>query len=113
MAVFVADGALRYVELGPGEPRWQLSPSSGQVLDPRFPDRFDFAQDVAFGPAGEIVITRWSGRIHVLGPGDDQRRDLQLPRSDPSGLYYSSGLADDTVCTTYCADVAVVCARLP
>ena len=63
--------------------------------------------------AGELVVTRWSGRIHVLGPGEDERRDLQLPREDPAGLYYAAGLWDDEVCATYCADVAVVCAALP
>ncbi len=112
VAAFVADGELRLVELGPGEPRWQLVPGAGQLLDANFPALLDFVQDISFGPEQETIVTRWSGRVHVLGPGDD-RRDLQLPRDDPAGLYYSAALWDDDICATYCADVAVVCARLP
>jgi hypothetical protein len=112
-AAFVAEGALRVVKLGPGEPRWLLAPSAGKLIDPSFPELFDFVQDLSFGPGGELVVTRWSGRIHVLGPGEDDRRDLQLPREDPSGLYYAAALWNDEVCATWCADVAVVCAPLP
>jgi len=113
VAAFVADGELRWVEIGPGEPRWQLREGAGKLLDANFPKLFDFVQDIAFGPGGAVIMTRWSGLIHVLGPGEDERRALQLPREDPAGLYYSAGLSGDDVCATFCADVAVVCAGLP
>ena len=69
-------------------------------------------QDISFGPERETIVTRWSGRVHVLGL-EGERRDLQLPRDDPAGLYYSAALSAGEICATYCADVAVVCARLP
>lgn len=112
VAAYVAEGELRLVELGPGEPRRQLAPGSGELLDANFPALLDFVQDISFGPERETIVTRWSGRVHVLGLGGE-RRDLQLPRDDPAGLYYSAALSAGEICATYCADVAVVCARLP
>lgn len=112
VGAFASKGALRLMELGPGAPRWQLEVIPGKVLDPEFSARFDFVQDIAFGPEREVIVTRWSGRIHVVS-ADGSQRDVQLPRDDPTGLYYSSALAGDTVCSTWCSDVAVVCAQLP
>lgn len=112
-AAVVAEGELRLVELGPDEPHRQLGAGAGELLDANFPKLFDFVQDLSFGPENEVIVTRWSGLIHVLGPGHGERRDLQLPREDPSGLYYSAGLSGDQVCATFCADVSVVCAQLP
>lgn len=113
-AAFVAGRTLRLAELGPGPPEEILHAGAGRLLDPDFPASFDFVQDLAFGPAGEVVVTRWTGRIHVIGPGG-HRRDLQLPRDDPADLYYSAGVSPDgnTVCATRCGDVTVVCGDLP
>jgi len=113
VAAFVADSALRLVELSPGPPEAQLRPHSGTLLDAEFPAAFDFVQDISFGPTREVVLTRWSGRVHVIG-ADGRVRDVQLPRDDPGDLYYSGALSPDgrTVCATRCGDVAVVCAAL-
>ena len=83
-----------------------------------FAAELDFAQDVSFGDGGEIVVTRWSGAIHVLGPELDGagagllHRRIDLPRYESQGLYYSAVLHGDHICATYCADVSVVCAAL-
>lgn len=112
VAAFVAEGELRLLRIGPGEARWQLVAGAGELLDPAFPERLDFVQDVSFGSDRRVVVTRWSGRVHVVD-ARGSRRDVQLPRDDDGGLYYSAALSRDDVCATYCSDVAVVCARLP
>ena len=97
--------------------RLEIAPASGAAptildLDGAFPGELDFVQDIQPGPDGRVVVTRWSGRVHVA----DQRgrvRSVQLPRLDASGLYYTAVLYGDRLCATYCADVTVVCVNAP
>jgi streptogramin lyase len=79
------------------------------VLDPDFPREFDTAQDIRAAPNGRVAVTRWSGRIHIVGP-EDRVKTLDFPRPDANGLFYTGELTDGRVCVTYCADVTVVCA---
>jgi len=79
------------------------------LLDPDFPTAFDFVQDIQPAPDGSVVITRWSGRLHILDP-QGEPRTIQLPRLQEGGLYYSAVLRGKRVCATYCAGVRVVCA---
>ena len=114
VAAFVTDSELRLTELAPGPPSAQLRADSGVLLDGDFPAALDFVQDISFGPAGEVILTRWSGHVHIVG-GDGQEREVRFPRDDPGELYYSGALSPDgeTVCATRCGEVAVVCARVP
>jgi hypothetical protein len=85
------------------------------ALDTRFPAGFDFVQDIqpaAGGTDGRVVLTRWSGRIHVVDRSGHHER-VDLPRLDPEGLYYTAVLWGDRLCATYCADVSVVCTDAP
>jgi len=88
------------------------NPLAGRVvmLDADFPFG-DAVQYIRGDTKGRVVVTRWSGHIHVVGSGD-RVETLVLPRSDPAGLYYTGELTDGRVCVTYCADVNVVCASL-
>ncbi len=78
------------------------------LLDDGFVASHDFVQDIQPAPDGRVVVTRWSGWLHVIG-GARAPRTLQLPALEPGGLYYSGVLTDDRVCATYCAGVRVVC----
>jgi hypothetical protein len=82
------------------------------LLDEHFPAGSDFAQDLRFSSDGAAVVTRWSGRIHVVEPQGGVRT-LELPRSEPAGLYYTAVLFEDRLCSTYCAGLTVVCAPAP
>ena len=82
------------------------------LLDDAFDARFDFAQDIHPAADGRVVVTRWSGVVHVVYPDGDVGT-LRLPRLDPDGLYYSGVLHGDRLCVTHCADVTVVCADAP
>jgi len=88
------------------------NPRAGRVvvLDADFPFG-DAVQDVRGDGKGRVVVTRWSGHIHIVGP-EDRVETLVLPRPDLNGLYYTGELTDGRVCVTYCADVTVVCAPL-
>jgi hypothetical protein len=55
-----------------------------------------------------VVVTRWSGWLHVIGDTHPPRT-LRLPALEPGGLYYSGFLTDGRVCATYCAGIRVVC----
>lgn len=81
-------------------------------LDDAFAGDFDFVQHIEVARDGRVVVTRWSGFVHVIDPRG-ATRTLRLPALEPDGLYYSSALTDERVCATYCADVSVVCQRLP
>lgn len=81
------------------------------VLDADFPAALDFAQDIQLAPDGRVVVTRWSGRVHVVGPRD-RVRTLALPRLAPDGLYYTAVLHGDRICATHCGGVEVVCRSL-
>jgi streptogramin lyase len=95
----------------------EIAPASGAAervldLDASFPGELDFVQDIQPDPDGRVVVTRWSGRVHVV----DSRgrvRSVQLPRLDPDGLYYTAVLHGHRLCATYCADVTVVCVNAP
>ena len=112
VAVTEADGELRLIELDASPAATQLGVGRGLLLDAKFPGALDFVQDVAFGPRGEVLVTRWSGLVHVVeldptGAGRAARvLDVQLPRED--GLFYASALTPERrVCTTLCHDRAL------
>jgi hypothetical protein len=92
-------------------------PGSGRrllpvTLDRAFPSGLDFAQDIQVAADGRVVVTRWSGRVHVVD-ADGTARSVQLPRLDPEGLYYTAVLHGGRLCATHCADVTVVCVDAP
>jgi hypothetical protein len=77
-------------------------------LDDEFAGDRDFVQDIQVDSKGRIVLTRWSGRIHLV----NRRGELsliQLPRPAGKGLYYTGVLDGDRLCATYCNGVTVVC----
>jgi hypothetical protein len=77
-------------------------------LDDAFARGSDFVQDIKL--AGDAaVVTRWSGRVHVVAR-DGAVRSAALPKQG-SELYYTGVLADGAVCATRCGDVSVVCAK--
>jgi hypothetical protein len=82
------------------------------LLDGAFPPELDFAQDIQVAADGRVVVTRWSGIVHVLYP-DGRVRSAALPHLDAAGLYYTAVLHGDRLCATYCADVTVVCVDAP
>jgi len=109
----VAGSELWLVDLsGGGVPSELLDPRRGLLLDSAFARAFDFVQDVAFGPQGEVLVTRWSGAIHVVRGARAARVDL--PRTAEPGLFYAAALTPDgLVCATVCDDeIAIECAPL-
>jgi hypothetical protein len=58
-----------------------------------------------------VVVTRWSGRVHVVG-ADGGVQDLALPRTEAGELYYTGTLVGSRVCATRCGGVEVVCQDL-
>jgi len=88
------------------------APAQRVLLDPGFAPELDFVQDIQPADDGRVAVSRWSGIVHVLHP-DGSVGSVQLPRLDPSGLYYTTVLHGDRLCATYCADVTVVCADAP
>jgi hypothetical protein len=85
-------------------------------LDADFPADVDFVQDIkpAAGPGGETlaVVTRWSGRVHVVDAAG-RVRSLALPALAEGGLYYTAVLHEGRVCATHCHEMTVVCQPLP
>jgi hypothetical protein len=92
----------------PGAPR----AASSVALDAHFPAGLDFVQDIQPAADGRVVVTRWSGRVHVV-ERSGRHQSVDLPRLDPDGLYYTAVLHGDRLCATYCADVSVVCVDAP
>jgi hypothetical protein len=96
-----------------GDPRRALERARRVVLDEKYPRTLDFAQTLDVDPAGRVVLTRWSGHVHVLEPADGSEdlslRSLRLPATEPNGLYYAAYLTNGRVCATWCAGVSVVC----
>jgi len=80
------------------------------LLDEAFGTGLDFVQDVRDQPDGRVVVTRWSGTVHVVEP-DGRVRKVALPRTD-GGFYYTAVATGDRVCATYCAGVTVTCVPL-
>jgi hypothetical protein len=113
-AAVAPDGALhmawvrgRELSLRIGSPE-----APGLVLDRAFPSELDFVQDIQFGSDGRVVLTRWSGVVHLV-EADGTFSTLALPRLDPEGLYYTGVLRRERLCATYCADLSVVCVDAP
>ena len=104
-----ADGSSLWLQIVPppdaGEPR-------RVALDDAFAPDLDFAQDIQVAADGRVVVTRWSGVVHVVDR-DDRVRSVALPRPDPTGLYDTGVLHGSRLCATYCADVTVVCVDAP
>jgi len=82
------------------------------LLDAAFAPAHDFVQDIQPAADGRVVVTRWSGWIHLLEP-QGTVRTLRLPSLEPGGLYYSGVVTGQRVCATYCGGVRVVCAGVP
>ncbi|MBW2493929.1 MAG: hypothetical protein JRE43_04190 [Deltaproteobacteria bacterium] len=82
------------------------------LLDPAFAAALDFVQDIKLATDGRVVVSRWSGWVHVV---DSPRRvrSTRLPQFDEGGLYYSAVADGDRICATYCSDVGVVCRDIP
>jgi hypothetical protein len=86
------------------------------LLDAAFPGWLDAVQDLRVARDGRVVVTRWSGQVHVVG-----RRDavttLELPRPTAEGMYYTGVLTGgrawgERVCASYCGGVRVACESL-
>lgn len=95
-----------------GAPGDRPGPGAGReiVLDAAFGTGVDFVQDVRDQPDGRVVVTRWSGVVHVVSAGD-RVQTVQLPRTG-DGFYYTAVATGDRVCATYCAGVTVTCVSL-
>lgn len=92
--------------------------SSGRtmLLDDAFHAESDFAQDLTRGDDGRVVVTRWSGRVHVIelaGGGPARAWTLALPRHADGSLYYTGVIAAGRLCATECAGVTVTCIDAP
>lgn len=116
----LADGTEYRVEAHPdgrlwlrrlGKPGARLE-DAWVLLDPEFAADVDFVQDLKLSADGRVVLTRWSGAVHVVAPGGSVA-GVQLPRLDPDGLYYTAVIRGDRLCASYCADVTVVCTDAP
>ena len=81
-------------------------------LDDAFAADNDFVQDVRAEPDDGAVLTRWSGRVHLVRPSGEVL-DLRLPRTDAGELYYTATRFGGHVCATRCGQVEVVCQDLP
>lgn len=81
------------------------------VLNENF-SPYDFVQEISFGKQKQVVLTSWSGEIHILDT-DGKAKRMPLPNPDESGLYYTGVMHGAHLCATYCLDVAVTCAPLP
>jgi hypothetical protein len=115
----LSDGTLLRAEVDGDALRLRVVPPAGAsraaraiLLDAHFPAAFDFVQDIQPADRGRVVVTRWSGRVHIADD-DGHFASLDLPKLDPDGLYYTAVLSGDRLCATYCADVSVVCADAP
>jgi len=98
------------------EPRMSGPPLAAArriVLDRSFPAAADFVQDIHPASDGRVVLTRWSGKVHVVDVRSEDARTVELPRENGRGLYYSGVLRGRRLCTTYCEGIEVVCTGLP
>ena len=85
------------------------------LLDDNFAATADFAQDIRIAPDQRVVVTRWSGRIHLVdlaAPEGQEVRTVELPRP-AGGFYYTAVLEGDHLCATLCDGVTVVCTAAP
>ena len=125
--VFGADGTGYFAEVEDGRLRLRIRPPAAAatpigtgrwiVLDDAFPDTIDFVQEIRVGADGEAVVTRWSGKIHLVSRSG-RVRTLELPARD-GDLYYTAVRNGNRVCATVCrtapdpVDTWVVCAPEP
>jgi hypothetical protein len=79
-------------------------------LDDAFAGEADFVQDLQVDEDG-AVVTRWSGRVHVVGR-TGRVQEVALPTDGAGSLYYTAVRARGGVCATRCGEVEVVCAGL-
>jgi hypothetical protein len=96
------------------DPRRGLEQAQRVLLDDNYPRTLDFAQALEVDETGRVILTRWSGHVHVLeradaSPASLSVRSLRLPAYEPGGLYYAAFLSGDRICATYCGRVSVVC----
>ena len=103
------DGPLLNLRIRPPE-RAGAAIFTGRLvpLDDEFAEDLDFVQDIHVDAEGGVVVTRWSGRIHLVNRQGEMSL-MQLPRPGGGGLYYTGVLAGDRLCATYCGGVTVVC----
>lgn len=107
------DGVLLALRLLPRKISTDPEPTGRRILlDSAFPAQADFVQDLQRAEDGRLVVTRWSGRVHIV-EATDRVRTLDLPRTGSEGLYYTAVLADGRLCATYCSGVTVVCVPAP
>lgn len=122
--VFAANGAgyfaarsgrtLALLVLEPLAPRGDPLLSARPILlDEHFEPELDFAQDIHVAADGRVVVTRWSGIVHVVTPDRNAVETLAFPRTRGEGLYYSAVIEAKRLCATYCAGVEVVCTDAP
>ncbi len=93
-------------------PRISRSPV---LLDDHFAATADFAQSIRLAQDGRIVITRWSGQVHVVDPAAPSGREVRTakPPRPADGFYYTAVLEEDQLCATLCSGVTVVCTAAP
>jgi hypothetical protein len=113
---FARDGTGLFAEASEGRLRLHERSPRGRdrfvPLDDAFDPTHDFAQDVRAEADGSAVVTRWSGRVHVVD-ASGRVTDLDLPRTGAGELYYTATRIGDRVCATRCGRIEVVCADLP
>ncbi len=107
---FGADGTGYFAEVDSGRLRLRIRPpdAAGSVLgtgrwiglDDAFAGNADFVQDLRVAADGTAVLTRWSGRVHVVDRAG-RVRDLDFPSAD-GDLYYTGDVFGDKVCATVC-----------
>ncbi len=103
----VRGGRLELAVLAADAERRGLAGAKRLLLDSDFSQELDFAQDIHVAADDTVVVTRWSGIIHLIEP-TGRLRSIQLPRSGDA-LYYSAVLEDGRLCATRCGEVEVIC----
>jgi hypothetical protein len=108
--VFAADGTGYFAERNEDRLRLRIRPpefaksplGTGRwvELDDAFPSGLDFVQEIRVAEDGRAVVTRWSGKVHIVSRSGAVQ-DVQLPRRD-GDLFYTGVLAGDRVCATVC-----------
>lgn len=107
---FGPDGTGYFAEVDRERLRLRIRPPEAAVralavgrwiaLDDDFPSGTDFVQELTVDGAGRVVVTRWSGRVHVVD-ADGRVRSLDFPRAE-GDLYYTGVLDRGRVCATTC-----------
>ena len=113
--VFTAEGTGLFAEASEGRLRLRERSPRGLdrfvALEDEFVAGLDFAQDLRVESDGSVLVTRWSGHVHVIGPKGEVR-DVALPHG-PGDLYYTAAQWGERICATRCGGIEVVCADLP